>query len=159
MKQELTDAFSSGVITDFVVTRGLMNEDLASTIDENLVLQGENPFVSFAGRLGNTTSLLFTGLSSVKLCSGVHNENQIMNITTGEEDGNSTEAMTATSDDCKVWFDQISWPMNVFTILNEVNGEDGNSTITFSNTEIFGKVQEMPDPIGFVKFELVRSGK
>lgn len=183
----------SGLITDFIVTHGLLSEEQPSTMEEKLVLQGENPYVSFVGRLGNLTSLLFTGLSGVKFCSSYssvsgggggggeeYNTNSTRTSgdttttttnTTSDTGGkhskhggdnttdimSKTEGITTTEDECEVWYDEMSWPLYVYTVMTvNMSSNEDNTT---SKNEVFGKVIEMVDPIGIVKFDLVHSGK
>ena len=180
----------SGLITDFIVTHGLLSEE-PSTIEEKLVLQGENPYVSFVGRLGNLTSLLFTGLSGVKFCSShssvpgggeEDNTNSTSDTTSDTATDTATDTaidkggkhskhggdnttdfmsktkeITNTEDECEAWYDEMSWPLYVYTIMTvNISSNEDNTT---SKNEVFGKVVEMVDPIGIVKFDLVHSGK
>ncbi len=170
-------------------------EEEPSTIEEKLVLQGDTPYVSFAGRLGNVTSLLYTGLSRVKFCSPgedenaagdeqqdeggvvvaplqkVHDQSSTNNtvtvaneedntnntVTVANEGNNTTNVTDAGKKLCEVWYNELTWPLYVFTILlDEANQQDDNST---SNNRVYGKMLKMVDPIGFVRFDLLHSGK
>lgn len=100
------------MVTDFLVTNEIIN-NYQEPFEDHLVLQYDNPFVTFASRIGNTSSLLFTGISGVKFC------------TSGNGDG---------SIGCDVWYEGVSSPLYLYTI--DTNGLIDENSISNNETLI-----------------------
>ncbi len=144
MKQDLSDAFTNNLVTDFVVTHQLLEAE--GPVQETLVLQKETPFVSFAARIGNSSNLLFTGVSDVQFCSGNQGDDQGL---------------------CDVWFENVISPLYMYSFHkvdtmgseHDENSTSANSTATATATttkEIIQRVEGI-DRVGVITFNLVHS--
>lgn len=208
LKDELSDAFKNNLVTDFVVTHGLLedvNNEINPTsvlaqkqpkqqedqhgdektqlrsVEENLVVTVDNPFVSFAARLGNTSSLLFTGISAIKFCSVGTTIADSSNVATtagattnisDDTSGNVTDSIPDNTNsnpfDCQVWYEGISVPLYLFRsgklTVSTSDDDSSNNTeapMTLKNN-VIKRVKSLDgsllDSIGVINFDFVHEG-
>lgn len=109
MTEELTNAFSSNVINDFIVADNFFLNDTVIP-EENLIVREKGPYVSFVTRvdMGNHVPPLFAGVSKICVC-GPSQESAKGNI----------------SDSCEFWFESVTVPLFLYKIVNSTSADDG----------------------------------
>lgn len=128
LKSELSEAREQGEVTDYVVSNEVWHNQV---FDDHLMFQVKNPFVTFAARLGNSSSLLFAGISGLKLCS----------------DGNE--------DLCDLWFENISSPLYMYTFEKQVPNDDhATSLCDVIKLASVAKDSSSNHPVGIIKFAI-----